>query len=170
MCRYEASFTHWNKQRYKKMDHPGFLLENLILSQNKAVGFRHTKVQLSCTICAFLFLFVKMKMMRKQFLMSHDWQTFSFSERGAHHRREKKKKKKEKLLVWEKVVHTSRHSMCLSVFSLRSEWRSKRTMWEVAEKPKRASTVVAETYLTGLFPHKMDQQPKPIRVNSNPVI
>lgn len=149
------------------MDHPGFLLENLILSQNKAVGFRHTKVQLSCAICAFFFLFVKMKMMRKHFLMSDDWLIFSFSERGAHHRWEKKKKK---LLVWEKVVHTSRHSMCLSVFSLRNEWRSKRTMWEVAEKPKRASTVAAETFLTGLFPHKMDQQPKPIWLNSNPVI
>lgn len=149
------------------MDHPGFLLENLILSQNKAVGFRHTKVQLSCAICAFLFLFVNVKMMRKHFLMSHDWQIFSFSEWGAHHRREKKK---EKLLVWEKVVHTSRHSMCLSVFILKSEWRSKRTMREVAEKPKRASTVAAETYLIGLFPHKMDQQLKPIRLNSNPVI
>lgn len=55
MCRYEAKFHPLKQTAIQKMDHPGFLLENLILSQNKAVGFRHTKVQLSCAICAFFF-------------------------------------------------------------------------------------------------------------------
>lgn len=160
------SFTHWNKQRYKKWIILDFYLKTWYCPKIRLWVLGTQRYNWAAQYVHFFFLFVKMKTMRKHCLMSHDWQIFSFSERGAHHRREKKKI----LLVWEKVVHTSRHSMCLSVFSLRNEWRSKRTMWEVAEKPKRASTVAAETFLTGLFPHKMDQQPKPIWLNSNPVI
>lgn len=65
----------------------------------------------------------------------------------------------KKLLVWEKVVHTSRHFMCLSVFSLRNECRSKRTLWEVAKKPKRASTMTAENLFYPAVLYNTDQQP-----------
>lgn len=150
MCGYKARNETPTERAAIQNGSSCILLENLILSQNKAVGFRHTKVQLSWGIGAFLSWFSRHKTLcvfwiKYIFFLTtwlltlknkpnrtklkgdeNDEETFVcfflffFWCRMTHRYFSFQKDEciiGKELLVWEKVVHTSRHFMCVCLCS-----------------------------------------------------